>query len=322
VTSTASTETPRGGEYERVRAWVDSLGGQPSGPGEIPPGLDAPPDLLEQLRGCAGVLTRARPPAVAPVLLVAEERVAALIGLGGPELAEAVLGSPTPGTAGPPDLEALDHLEALVALDRGAAVLDEFRRGGGRRLVCELGGGWGGFAERFTRVCPNVTYLLTGPPEAFLFSAAHLLERRPGARLRLWDPEHPEAFLDGWRAADFLLAPEEAVPGLRPGRLDLVLSLGGLENLDAAARDAAVETAHRAGARYLYALTGASSAARGVRAAIERHYWLQEAPVLPASYLTLLRENPNAKFKGGRPSASIARSFAREHLVGWRRLRP
>jgi len=253
--------------------------------------------------------------------LDAGERLAALVRLGGPELAETVLGSRAPGGQ-PPGTEALDHLEALVALDRGAAVLEEFRRGVERLLVCELDTTSGAFAERFTRVCPNVTYLLTARGESLPDLASHLLERRPAARVRKWDPERPEALLEGWREADFLLAPESALAELRPERLDLVVSLGGLENRDEASRGAAVDAAHHAGARYLYALVSGRSAAPGVRAAVERSYWLQEAPVLPASYLTLLSDNPNAKFKGGRPSASIARSFAREHLVGWRRLRP
>ena len=52
---------------------------------------------------------------------------------------------------------------AATALQDGA-VFTAFRAAARRRVVWEIGGGWGGFAYHFKTLCPNVTYLITGSP--------------------------------------------------------------------------------------------------------------------------------------------------------------
>lgn len=314
--------------YDRVREWVTRLGVAPDSTDPPPGGDDAPPAPLPpfaralpdperaELRRYAHLVA---PPPVPAHVAPSDERRAALLRLGGEEMAT-VLEAEDAGADAAWAHRALDEVEALVALDRGAAILDDFRAHGQRRVVLEIDGGTGSFAWRFGALCPEVTYVLAARPETFLFSATELMTAVPGAGVHLWEEGEslpPEA--------GFVCLPLDRLDELRPDRLDLTLNLGSFGGLAGPELDAHLERVHRLGSRYLYGLgphRSAAGAPPDAARAFERFYWLQEAPVLPASYRTLLRENPNAKFKGGRASASIHRAFAREHLVGWRRLRP
>ena len=62
------------------------------------------------------------------------------------------------------NIDTLKFFEVLTALDRGS-VLDEFRNNAERRMVWEIGAGWGGFPYQFKSLCPNVTYVITDFPE-------------------------------------------------------------------------------------------------------------------------------------------------------------
>src|SRR5262249_3119776 len=81
--------------------------------------------------------------------------------------------------------DTIRYYQALPAL-QDAAVLHEFRGNGPRRLVWEIGGGWGGFAFQLKTLRRNTTYLITGIPETLLVSAVYLMTAFPDARFRLY----------------------------------------------------------------------------------------------------------------------------------------
>ena len=83
------------------------------------------------------------------------------------------------------NIDTTKFYEVLIALERGA-VLPEFRNNSDRRLVWEIGAGWGGFPYQFKTVCPNVTYVISDFPELFLYSATYLMTAFPGAKVAFW----------------------------------------------------------------------------------------------------------------------------------------
>lgn len=195
--------------------------------------------------------------------------------------------------------DTLRHFHVLAAL-QDAAVLPEFRRPAARRLVWEIGGGWGGFAYQFKTLCPNVTYVMTGVPDLFLLSAVYLMTVYPAARCCVFDPAAPDDVWREWETTDFVFVPERALPALRPPRVDLTLDVMALRHMDADRVSAHVQRAFDVGSRYFYSAlpAGAAEEARNVWQAIERLFWPN--PVPP-------RGEP-----GHTPEAA--------HLVGWRRL--
>ena len=207
--------------------------------------------------------------------------------------------------------DTIRFFKALTALN-DAAVLDEFRGNTPRRLVWEIGGGWGGFAFQFKTICRNVTYLITGLPETLLVSAVYLMTAFPDARFRFHPASMDNDVWSDWESVDFILAPESAVPDLKPPRVDLVIDLMALRNMSDHRVVCHVKRAFDFGARYFYSIEPGpifpaepSSAWR----AIETLYWPHPIPPrLDASV-----------FVSG---ASMPQVDDYAHLVGWRRIRP
>lgn len=202
------------------------------------------------------------------------------------------------------------HFGALIAL-QDAAILQAFRAPGPRRVVWEIGGGWGGFAYQFTRVCPGVTYMISGSPEQLLVSAVYLAGVVPEARCHLHGAAAGVNAGDAWDA-DFVFMPDHLTASVRPPRLDLTLDLMALRTMTDPRVTAHVQRSFDLGARYVFALRpGVSSPADAcVEQAIERWYWPH--PVPP-------RRDPRELMAvGGDPSKLPPPPFA--CLAGWRRI--
>jgi hypothetical protein len=208
--------------------------------------------------------------------------------------------------------ESVRYFKALAARQDGG-VLGAFRDASERRLVWEIGGGWGGFAYQFTAACPRTTYVISAIPDLFLLSAVYLQTVRPEARVRLFDPSAPpDALWRGWEEIDFLFVPEGATASLDFPRLDLVVDLASMRAMTAERIDAHVERAFACGARFFYSLVPGAEAARempGVWRAVEARYWPQ--PVPPR----VLKVPPVVDLDG---APALESDVA--HLVGWRRL--
>jgi hypothetical protein len=203
------------------------------------------------------------------------------------------------------------HFGVLIAL-QDAAILQAFREAGPRRVVWEIGGGWGGFAYQFTRVCPRVTYMISGAPEQLLVSAVYLAGVAPEARCHLHGADASVNGGDAWDA-DFVFVPGHLVASVRPARLDLTLDLMALRTMTGPRAEAHVQRSFDLGARYVFALRpGVPSPADAcVEQAIERWYWPH--PVPPR------RDPRELTAVGGDPSKLPPPAFA--FLAGWRRIR-
>ena len=202
------------------------------------------------------------------------------------------------------------HFVALIAL-QDAALLQAFREPGSRRVVWEVGGGWGGFAYQFMRLCPGVTYVISGAPEQLLVSAVYLAAVMPEARCRLVGGEAMDS--GEWDDTDFVFVPGHLVSSLRPPRLDLTLDLMALRAMAGPRAAAHLERSFQLGSRFLFAMRPgvATPADDCVERAIERWYWPHPVP--------RRRDPRELAAVGGDPSQLPPPRFA--HLAGWRRIR-
>ena len=207
------------------------------------------------------------------------------------------------------NLDTLKFFEVLSALDKGA-VLDEFRHNAERRLVWEIGAGWGGFPYQFKTVCPNVTYVITDFPEVFLFSATYLMTLFPGARVRFWGDVPAGRFFDDWRDYDFIFMPNTALDAMRPDRLDLTVNMVSFQEMTAQQVTRYVERAHTLGCPFLYSLnrerSGYNPQIESVSRILSQFYWPREIAMLPVSYQKMLDEEPSP--------------HDYTHIIGWRRI--
>jgi hypothetical protein len=343
--------------YRRVREWADRMRSA-AGPAATPltdpehamlaglaPMWDATPQMIATLRRycepVSGVRASDYESRDSDMAKDLKRQIGFLRKQLGPELF--VPESPVLGGFGFVDQGALYNQDtvtsfySLVAL-QDAAVLQAFtvgtafRRPGGhiepRQVVWEIGGGWGGFAYQFKRVCPNVTYVITGHPDLFLLSAVYLMSAFPEARVRFVGESPTEA--GHYEDSDFVFAPEWTVPSLDLPRLDLTIDLMALQTMTCARATKHVERAFELGSRYIYSMNRieAGLARPALPAdqqsprtlgrtlsgppAIEPYFWPH--PVPP-------RRDP--KLEEMRAATGVDAEAEFSHLVGWRRiLRP
>jgi hypothetical protein len=244
-----------------------------------------------------------------------EEKLRAMVELGGADLlvadspALAGLGVEVDGAAY--SLDVLRFYEGLLALRRGA-ILSELQDLAERRVVWEIGAGWGGFAYRLKSLCPNLTYVISDAPAALQPAAAYLAASFPEARCVFAGDGSSDDPWRGWSEADFVFVPDTRVEAIRPGRLDLTISMLSFQELPTEQVRGYVRHAYRQHCRYLYSLHGDCSASvaqsSDVRAVIAEYYWPHPIAILPVlSHAKVLDEPP-----------SPGREY--QHLVGWRRL--
>ena len=318
--------TPAWAAYQRVRDWLLDVAGASADPSAywaeeletLDFLLDASPLVIEKLRHHSYPITGIRPydyrsgkDGMAPRFAA---KLDALAELGGGPLR--VPEPPLLGGFGHEldgglwNIDTLKFHEVLVALELGA-VLGAFREGGERRVVWEIGAGWGGFAYQFKTLFPDTTYVIVDLPELFLFSATYLSAAFPDARVHLWG----EGDVD-WATADFVLVPHTALDELAPPRLDLTLNMVSFQEMTAAQVEGYARRAHELGSTFLYSLNRERSRyndqLESVSAILERRFWLNEIPVLPVSYMKMLDQAPK---KGKTTPEGDYR-----HVLGRRRL--
>lgn len=218
------------------------------------------------------------------------------------------------------NLDTLKFFEVLIALDKGA-VLEEFRGRGAdpvgsananeRKLVWEVGAGWGGFPYQFKRLCPNTTYLISDFPELFLFSATYLMTLFPGANVRFWGEEPADRIFANWRDYDFIFTPNTALTDLTPDRLDLAVNMVSFQEMTTAQVTSYVAKSHELGARFLYSLNRERSAMNheldSVSRVIAKYFWPRDVQVLKVSYQKMMDEEPS--------------KTDYKHVIGWKRIK-
>ena len=208
------------------------------------------------------------------------------------------------------NIDTLKFFEVLIALEKGA-VLQEFRGNAERRLVWEIGAGWGGFPYQFKSLCPNVTYVISDFPELFLFSATYLMTAFPGARVAFWGEEPTDRMFERWRELDFIFLPNASLGELRPERLDLTVNMVSFQEMTDGQVAAYVERAYALKCPVLYSLNRDKSAYNpeisSVSEIIARHFWPREVSVLPVPYQKMMGDTPSP--------------IDYKHVIGWRRVK-
>ncbi len=329
--------------YERVRDWVLELGSSGFGEGAERPSdywteeletldymLDASPLVIEKLRHHTAAVTGIRPYDYrrgkdgGPLA----QKLSALAEIGGRELLV-----PEPRVLGGfgfeiegalYNIDTLKYYEAMIALERGS-VLGGFREPTRRRVVVEIGPGWGGFPYQFKSLFPDVTYVLVDLPELFLFSATYLQTLFPEARMIFLD-EGRSLSGEEWLDYDFVFVPNTNADRLTPPHLDLTVNMVSFQEMTAEQVERYVQAAFDLGSPYLYSLNRERSyyndELESVTEILARYYWTRVVPVLPVPYTKMLKQTGNSPQKRLRqqPSESQPKMLDYKHVIGTRRV--
>ena len=255
-----------------------------------------------------------------------ERRLRALIELGGRELL--VPEHPALGGFGFEidgalhNVDTLKFFEVLTGMKR-SGVLAPFLGSGPRRMVLEIGGGWGGFAYQFRTIAPNTTWVIVDFPEVFLYSGTYLGTVFPNAKLRFWDGE-TDVFAD-WASADFIFVPNTAADAARAVRPDLLVNLVSFQEMTEAQVDAYAKLAADIGCPVLYSLNRERSVYNrelgSVSQVLTRYYDLEDVKVLETEYTkatkkdsVITREEALQRAKRAKQAGETPDPY--RHLVG------
>ncbi len=120
----------------------------------------------------------------------------------------------------------------LIAMDRGG-ILDSFRADKDqRKIVLEIGAGWGGFAYAFKTLFQNTTYVIFDLPQTLLFSAVYLRAAFPSASILLFGDKPEDIMLEDVQSYDFILLPHyffENIHKIKP--LDLAINIASFQEM-------------------------------------------------------------------------------------------
>jgi hypothetical protein len=219
------------------------------------------------------------------------------------------------------NVDTLKYFEVMIAMARGG-VLDDLRTPG-RKLVWEIGAGWGGFPFVFKSLFPDTTYVIVDLPPLYLFSATFLQTVFPDARFRFHDDvESTDALFADWEQYDFIVLPNTALSDMRPPRVDLTVNMVSFQEMTSQQVTDYVRTAYDLGSPYLYSLNrdrGVYNAElSNVHDIVGQWFWPRPVEVLDVSYVKWLDES--------KPKKGAAKAVGREndyrHVIGWRRMEP
>ena len=75
------------------------------------------------------------------------------------------------------NIDTLKYYEALLAMKKGGLL--KRLEGNGRKIVIEIGGGWGGFVYVLKKLFPDIIYVIVDLPQTLLFSSVYLMSLFP-----------------------------------------------------------------------------------------------------------------------------------------------
>lgn len=168
-----------------------------------------------------------------------------------------------------------------------------------RRMVWEIGAGWGGFGYQFKTLFPNTTYVITDLPELFLFSAVYLMTVFPDARVLFVGADvgaDAGANVAAWREADFVFVPNTLTDVIATAPIDLAINMVSFQEMTTAQVRDYTAVAARAGCPSFYSLNRDRSPYNdqltSVADVLGEQYDLRELQVLDTEYTTALKKAP------------------------------
>lgn len=102
-----------------------------------------------------------------------------------------------------------------------------------RRLVLEIGAGYGGLAHHLSNICQNITYIIVDLPETLLFAATYLALHNPEKKIYVYDPDdYMKAIQQGViESYDFVFIPNYRLESLSHLRYDFVLNIASFQEM-------------------------------------------------------------------------------------------
>ena len=151
------------------------------------------------------------------------------------------------------NLDTLRYYEAMISMEKGGA-LSAFKDedNADKKIILEIGSGWGGFAYQFKTLFPGAICVLVDFPAALLFAATYLMTAFPESKALLFDGRASEAGKINPEKYDFLFIPNFAFKHLEFRRPDLIVNTASFQEMTEDQLDGYLKKAKQWGVPNIY----------------------------------------------------------------------
>lgn len=213
------------------------------------------------------------------------------------------------------NVDTLKFYESLIALDK-SELLDKFRNGS-KKIVLEIGAGWGGMAYQWKTLFPSTCYVLVDFPETILFSATYLKTLFPNAKFFFADGNKEFLKSLNFFDYDFIFVPNFAWEYLSGGVPDLLINQTSFQEMTTGQVENYIKSAKEWGVPNVYSWNRDRSPNNPelstVSEILKKFYTVEEISLLPPKSQSGGMRRFIDLFKGNR-SARPVREY--RHLLG------
>ncbi|OJU12469.1 MAG: hypothetical protein BGN86_12645 [Caulobacterales bacterium 68-7] len=142
------------------------------------------------------------------------------------------------GANGKANIDTLKFYEVLIGMEQ-AGLLPQFRgQQSQRKVVLEIGSGWGGFAYQFKTLAPNTTYICLDLPPTMIFSGVYLTTLFPEAKALFYGEKGFDKKIKNYKDYDFIFVPHYYWAKLQKQvKLDLGINMVSFQEMTTAQVD-------------------------------------------------------------------------------------
>lgn len=145
--------------------------------------------------------------------------------------------------------DTLKYYECMLAMKKGGAI-EEFADNK-KKVVVEIGGGWGGLACQFKKIFPNAVYVTVDLPLSIIFSITYLRTVFPSAKIFISDGREKKFNANDY---DFAFFPYYLWNELDFARPNLVINTVGFQEMSTAQISNYAQKTKEWGCPYIYSM--------------------------------------------------------------------
>jgi len=202
------------------------------------------------------------------------------------------------------NIDTLKFAEVLIGLDE-AGVLQSLKKDKQRKLLLEIGSGWGGFAYQLKKTIPTATVMLVDLPQVFLFSGVYMQILFPGSKFYFFDPKTAERELKNWHQYDFIFIPNTAWKDMPNLPIHLAVNMVSFQEMTSDQVRGYVQGLADRGCAHLYSLNRDCSAHNSqltnVRDIIAERYVVEPISILETGYTCVKGKRAGSEKKASKP---------------------
>tara|TARA_B100001029_G_C15004671_1_gene420305 strand:+ start:96 stop:1145 length:1050 start_codon:yes stop_codon:yes gene_type:complete len=142
--------------------------------------------------------------------------------------------------------DTLKFYECMIALQKSNLI--DANNNNKESVICEIGGGWGGFAHCFCTIFPNTKYVIVDLPNTLIFSYLFLSELFPTKKVKLFNYE-----AESTEECDFLLIPNTEFDKYE-GSIDGAINICSFQEMTSTQVSDYVNKLHDMGSKFIYSL--------------------------------------------------------------------